>query len=258
MLRAAMALKSVDFIAPEFKKIHEVGARLPQECIAIQTHAFKSIQFHTTNRLNSYQRWLEEEADWTDSYLWHRNILQQLQFHNPADRRQWLLKAPGHLYSMEALDAVYPDAVFVQTHRDPLRIIPSIASHCVSLRQAFSEYMDVEEIGHFWAHSWHRAVMNGIDFRQQQPAGGPRFLDVFYQEFIRDPLREVERIYGFLGLELTEDKKSRIRSYLRAKPQHRHGRHRYALEDFGLRGSDIRDLYNDYTERFCIAPESGP
>ena len=46
-----------------------------------------------------------------------------------------------------------------------------------------------------------------------------------------------------------------MRSWLAANPQHKHGVHRYALEDFGIeRASLVRDLA-PYCERFGLSGE---
>ena len=60
------------------------------------------------------------------AYRWHRMFLQHLQSRHPATR--WVLKSPGHIWCLDALLAEYPNALLVQTHRDPLRIIASLAS----------------------------------------------------------------------------------------------------------------------------------
>ena len=44
------------------------------------------------------------------------------------DRRDWLLKDPAHLFSLEALFAAFPRARVVWTHREPKKVAPSICS----------------------------------------------------------------------------------------------------------------------------------
>ena len=41
-----------NWLAPEFQSVHPMGARLPQECIAITAYVFRSIVFHTTMNLS--------------------------------------------------------------------------------------------------------------------------------------------------------------------------------------------------------------
>jgi hypothetical protein len=142
-------------LAPEFKRIHPIAPDLPQECIAITAPVFMSIQFHTTHNVPSYEDWLES-TDQAPAYAFHRRFLQHLQAQRPGDR--WILKAPGHLFALDALLAEYPDAKIVQTHRDPLRVMASMASHATVLRRAFSNSADPHEIAADWSARWSAAL----------------------------------------------------------------------------------------------------
>ena len=60
------------------------------------------------------------------AYRYHRRVLKLLQWRCPPDR--WWLKTPAHMLSIDALDAVYPDARFVMTHRDVGKVLPSVCA----------------------------------------------------------------------------------------------------------------------------------
>src|SRR5690606_22249030 len=160
-------------LAPEFVRIHPIGADLPQECIAIQAQVFASIQFHTTHDVPSYEDWFERDGQEL-SYAFHYRFLQHLQAQRPGNR--WVLKAPGHLFGLGALLARYPDARIVQTHRDPLRVMASMASHATVLRRAFSDAADPRRIAADWAERWARALETSLDVRGGAPP--EQFLDV--------------------------------------------------------------------------------
>ncbi|MCU0789327.1 MAG: sulfotransferase [Verrucomicrobia bacterium] len=229
--KAQRMLDWVERIAPEFKHIHEVGALRPQECLPITSQAFRSIQFHTTNHLPTYQAWLNA-ADLTPAYEYHRRMLQQFQAFGP--RGTWVLKAPAHLFGIAEIFRVYPDARIVQTHRDPVRVIGSIASHCVSLRQAFSEQLDLDNIGSTWCWLWSLGLERTFKFRREHPELEERFLDVPYEDLTRDPVAAVERIHQRFELPVSQGAFDRVRAYLAEHPKGRHGTHRYQLEDYGL------------------------
>ena len=108
-----------DQIIPGFTDFHPLGARLAQECARITASEFRSMMFQTQYDVPGYERWLLHEADPAPLYRWHRIYLQHLQSEHAADR--WLIKSPAHLWHLAALMAEYPDAVVIQTHRDPLR-----------------------------------------------------------------------------------------------------------------------------------------
>ena len=105
---------------------------------------FTSALFHTLYRVPSYQDWFESDLQ-TPGFDLHYRTLQQLQFRRGT--RRWVLKGPAHLFSLGAVLRRYPDARLIQTHRDPLRAIPSIASLSTTVRRAFSRQADPGEIG---------------------------------------------------------------------------------------------------------------
>jgi hypothetical protein len=251
--RAERALRGVDRLAPDFRRIHAVGALLPQECIAITTHAFASIQFHTTQRVPAYEDWLESSR-LEGAYRYHRQFLQHLQRH--GGERRWVLKAPGHLFALDALLAVYPDACLVQTHRDPLKVVASIASHGVALRAAFSDAVDPRDVAHDWSARWAKALERTLRTRDALCAPG-RVLDLGYQEIVRDPIAAVRTLYAHAQLELGAAAEARMRAFLAANPQERHGAHRYTLEQFGLDREAEADRYATYCRRFGLEREDG-
>jgi len=235
-------------LAPEFMRIHPLAPDLPQECIAIHAQIFMGIQFHTTHDVRSYEDWFERGSQ-DLAYDFHRRLLQHLQAQRPGAR--WVLKAPGHLFSLAALLRRYPNARIVQTHRDPLRVMASMASHATVLRRAFSDSADPKRIAADWADRWARALDDFLMVRDRSPAA--QFLDVSYDSIERAPLETAERVYAFLGWPLTQDARAAMAAFLAANPKDKHGTHRYTLEEFGLeRAGEIR-RFRRYCERFEIA-----
>jgi hypothetical protein len=252
--RTARALRWVDRLAPDFKRIHPYDALLPQECIAITTHAFASIQFHTTQHVPAYQDWLERTRP-VEAYRCHRRFLQHLQRHDGG--RRWVLKAPGHLFALDALLAVYPDACIVQTHRDPLRVVASIASHALVLRSAFSDDVDANAVARDWSMRWAGALAHGLRVRDADARATGRWLDLHYAEVLRDPVAAVAKVYAHAGLELRPAARAAMETFLAANPQSRHGTHRYTLGQFGLDRDEERARFASYCARFGIAEEGG-
>ena len=58
---------------------------------------------------------------------------------NSHEAREKALKSGAHLWALPALLAEYPDAVLVQTHRDPLRVVASLSSLFASIRGTGSD-----------------------------------------------------------------------------------------------------------------------
>ena len=249
---AERKLQWLDWLAPDFKAIHPLGARLAIECIAILSHSFLSSRFHTTYRLPTYQAWLKTQ-DVRPAYAYHRRFLQHLQWRTPAER--WVLKAPAHFYALESLFAVYPDALVVQTHRDPRTVLASVASLTLTLQSAFAEPLDLEEIGQEVVQSWTEGLARAMRVRQTGAVPAERFVDVRYHELLADPIGTIRRVYTHFGLPLTAEAERRLRGHLAGNPQHKHGRHAYSLEAFGLDAASLDPYFRSYREFFAVDPE---
>jgi len=232
-------------LAPEFMRIHPIAPDLPQECIAIHAQAFMGIQFHTTHDVPSFQDWFERDSQ-DLAYDFHRRLLQHLQAHRPGSR--WVLKAPGHLFSLGALLRRYPNARIVQTHRNPLRVMGSMASHATVLRRAFSDRADPVRIAADWADRWGRALDDFLAVRDR--AKPEQFLDIGYESIERAPLETVERVYDFLGWPLTDSGRAAIAHFLAANPKDKHGVHRYTLEQYDLDRAELTRRFARYIDRF--------
>jgi hypothetical protein len=245
--RTANRLAWANRLAPEFQRIHAIAQDLPQECIAITANVFMSIQFHTTHDVPSYEQWLERDSQQL-AYAFHERFLQHMQARRPGKR--WMLKAPGHLFALQALLERYPDAKIIQTHRDPLRVMASMASHATVLRRAFSNAADPEKIAADWTQRWAHALDNFLSARDR--AQPEQFLDVAYEDIVRAPLATVERIYEYLGWTLSEEARAAMNAYLAANPKNKHGVHRYSLSQYGLDPATEKARFADYCERFDI------
>jgi len=241
--RARRQLRWFDRLAPGFQAVHEVGAELPQECIAITAYALLSLRFVVTYRLPNYLDYLAR-ADMREAYRYHRTFLQQLQFDRAPLR--WVLKAPGHLPCLDALAEVYPDAIVIQTHRDPATTLPSLASLRVAARSAFATDVDREEVGREVTGYWADALQQSMAVRQ---AGSVEIVDVDYNQLVGDPQTTLERVYQQTGLDWSERDAQRVRAYLARNPQGKHGRHEYRAEDFGLSEAHLSDVFHDYRKR---------
>jgi hypothetical protein len=246
--RTTSRLAWANRLAPDFKRIHPIAPDLPQECIAISAQVFMSIQFHTTHNVPSYENWLEHDSQ-DLGYAFHYRLLQHLQAKRPGSR--WVLKAPGHLFALDALLRRYPDAKVIQTHRDPLRVMASMASHATVLRRAFSDSADPEHIAADWADRWARALDGFLSVRDRSNAA--QFLDLSYEAIETSPIETVERVYAFLGWPLTETARATMSTFLAANPKNKHGVHRYSLSQYGLDRAVELARFRRYCERFDIA-----
>ena len=251
--KASARLAMANRIAPDFRRIHPVGFDRPEECVALMAPGFTSALFHTLYRVPSYQDRFES-ARQTPGFEMHFRVLQQLQYRRGT--RRWVLKGPAHLFSLEALLRRYPDARLIQTHRDPLRAIPSIASLNATLRRAFSSQVDPVEIGRDCARRWHGALERFLCRRDSLPPD--RVVDVAYAELSASPIATVERIYDHLGWPYPATARAAMQEYLTANPRNARGVHRYSLPAFGLDARQETQRFARYCERFDIKTKADP
>ncbi len=247
--RAERQLSWFGRLAPDFKIAHPLGARLPQECIAITSHTFASLRFHTTYNIPSYHTWCEPHF-MRLAYAYHRRFLQHLQCYCPGQR--WVLKSPAHLFGLEALFESYPDARIIQTHRDPTQVMASLASLSAMLYGAFSDHVDLAGIGVEVTRRWARGLEHAMWARDRMASVDKHFYDLHYNDLIRDPIAAVRRIYTYFGLTLTEEAEGRMRRFLTENPKDKYGKHRYSLTQFGLDPEEESRRFQSYRERFGV------
>ena len=250
--KAARQLQGVDQLIPGFRKMHRMGALLPQECCMLMNHDFMSMQWNCSNRVPTYQKWFDAQ-EMRPTYASHRRQLQHFQFRWPADR--WVLKSPQHLWSLDALLDVYPDARIVQTHRDPVKVAASLASLVALLRGMATDDIDPHEVGSDWAAQLGVGLERAMDVRSRPGVDDGRFFDVHFRTFMRDPIATVRAIYDRFGLSLGELAEERMRRYLVAHPQDAHGRHEYTLSGAGLDLERERSRFARYERDYRIEPE---
>jgi hypothetical protein len=253
IVTTARQLKWLDLLMPDFETVHLIDARLPQECIAITSHDFRSYTFESMYAVHSYRAW-HDRQDKRPEYEFHRRFLQHLQWRCPGQR--WVLKAPSHLLALEALLQVYPDAGILLTHRDPLKVLPSCASFTEVLRTAFSDRVDKASLAQEVRQRWEEGAGLAVKYRQTPGPLQQQLFDVRYAELLQNPLAMVRRIYAHFGLELTEAATTAMQRFLRANPKDKGGVHRYSLEEFGLNPEEERRRFQFYLDFFGIEPES--
>lgn len=244
----------VDSFIPGFAAFHELGARLAQEDVRIFTGDFKSMQHSLQFEVPTYNRWLLHEADMGEAYAYHRRFLQHLQSEHHG--RRWLLKSPAHLWCLPALMAEYPDAIVIQNHRDPLKVIASISALGASLREMTTDHFEVTRL----AQQYGDDIVVGLDRALQARKDGVfdsgRVIDIRYQDIRSDLVGAVGRIYDQIGIELTAEAESRMRSFLADHPGDQAGSlKRYTFADTGLDEHALRERVRDYQDYFDVESE---
>jgi hypothetical protein len=229
----------------EFAKIHYVDADTPEECVLLHSYAMHGVQLGFEIQLEPYRSWLLAQ-DLEPLYRFQKKLLQLLNWRNPG--RQWMLKAPAHMWGIDAIMQVFPDARFVWCHRDPIKVVPSINSMNEVVLGMYAgdwSHLDRHAMGRNVMEWYARSLEQGLASR----AGLPEelFVDCSQQEFVDSPLQLVEKVYAAFDLDLTADSRSVLHSHIEANPKGKHGRHDYRLEDYGLSREMIADRFEFYT-----------
>ncbi len=245
---------------PEFMGVHYIAADQVEECWQLLRQSMRSISFECLAHLPTYSAWLAGQ-DWTGAYRRHRRNLQLIGL--PADGQRWVLKNPSHLFALEELLAVYPDALVIQTHRAPRVAIASACSLAAHATEGWSRTFAGEVIGRDQLELWARGLEHFTAVRARYDQA--RFCDVRYEDFVADPIGTVESVYGYFGLPLSGAAADAMRAVQaegaadggaagQTGPQG-HGSapvHRYALADFGLTSEQVDERFGR-----LAAPEPG-
>jgi len=218
---------------PSFGAVHELGAGQVEECWQLLRQSMRSVSFSCLAHLPSYSAWLAEQ-DWVAPYRRHRQNLQLLGLWERG--RRWVLKNPSHLFALDALMTVYPDALVIVTHREPRVAVASMCSLAAQASAGWSEVFRGPVIGQDQLSLWASGLDRFTAARARYPAA--QFFDVAYDDLVTDPLGVVERVYAWSGLSLSGTAADAMRAL--SKPGSGSGSgHMYKLADFGLSPQDV-------------------
>jgi hypothetical protein len=239
-------------LAPELPSLHPLDAHAAQECIEITGHVFRSLRFDTTHYIPSFQQWLEDVGH-LEAYRFHKRFLQHLQHQKGAG--QWILKSPDHIFALEALCEVYPDARFVFVHRDPMKVLPSVARLTEILRQPFTRKIDRIQIGRQISSRWElgsKLLIEAADWLKSSPE---RIVHIRYKDLVRDPYAIVTDLYRHFGMTLSGQGEQGLKRSIAERPDGGYGRNSYRFEDYGLNPAAERKHHSAYMAHFRMQPE---
>jgi hypothetical protein len=246
--RVAKQLRAFERLAPEFRALHPLDATSPQECSEITAHVFRSLRFDSNYRIPSYRRWLDQ-AGHEPAYRFHRRFLQHLQRQSAAGR--WVVKCPDHLFALDAIRAVYPDARLVFVHRDPVKVLLSVAKLTEVIRRPFTRQLDPREIGRDESARWlvgtRQMIAVGDDAGLPEPVH-----HVQHTALVTDPVGTVAALYRHFGLALAPGVAAAVERYAGERPRGGYGPRDYRFADHGLDPAAERDRFRDYVRRFDI------
>jgi hypothetical protein len=201
---------------------------------------------HNTLPTPTYRTWWRG-ADMRPAYAFHRRVLQLLQSSRPPDR--WILKAPHYKFHMADIVAVYPDAQFVFTHRDPVKAMSSYFSFVMHhFPPGAVERYGRERIARDIYDHLLDGMRNALAARNR--LGEDRFVDVSQKQLGKDTMGTLRSIYERLGLPFAADFETRVQQWHQQNHAGAHGEHRHSPEDVGFAEATIRADFAFYSDRF--------
>ena len=229
VMRSRSILFSKNRFISKLDDMHAITATSPEECLLIKVFALRSILYFYMANTPSYLSYLED-SDKTVSYLWHRRFLKILQ--SQYKPKRWLLKDPSHLGNLEEILSIYPDASFIHIHRDPAETIPSICSLTAQVRKGFTDSTDLKELGERTLDFWENSKKKNE--AQKNNLNDDQYIDIYYEDFIKNPLKTVENIYKNFNFSFSKEIKELTESYIQENAKTSKEKHIYTLEEYGL------------------------
>ena len=229
----------------DFSKIHYVDADTPEECVLLHAYAFNGVQLGFEIMLEPYRSWLLAQ-DLVPLYRYQKRQMQMLNWRNPG--KQWMLKAPAHMWAVDAILDVFPDARFIWCHREPVAVTASINSMNRAVMGMYAgnhDHMDKNAIGHSVMEWYAMSLEKGLSERERHDPS--LFVDTSQSEFVAHPMGVVEKVYSAFGMELTQEARATMHAHIDNNPKGKHGKHEYDVAEYGLTREIIEERFAFYT-----------
>ncbi len=248
---AQRMLRAAYLIAPEQREVHYIDTNTYEECWPLFGNAFRVLNYDLQSGITAYGDWLLEQ-DMTTAYREYRQYLQLATWRNPADHL--VLKCPEHLWFIDALLEVFPDACIVWTHRDP---VPAIASYCSLISMQWRTLyggFDPRVLGRHIVHRFHQGTERALAARAR--AHPDRFFDVNFTDFVNDQAGTVRAICRHFDLPFREGMDAAIATWLDNDRADHRGAHKYSAARYGIDPAEVHARYAEYIATFQVATQA--
>ena len=238
-------------IVDMFKGVHHFDVNEPEEDLGLLRLVFSAWGATIWFNIPDFAHWLVSR-DMSESYAFHRRAIQNYthQRRNVGEEAQWLLKAPFHLFELEVLIATYPDALFIQTHREPAQFMGSWCSLVNRIRNLSCKPMPSEDLGAEQLKFMSRMLDRMAQFRTNHPELEDRWLDISFYDLVQAPMDMVAHIYDRFGWRLEEEPVAAMSAWreMQAAQRKTEKRHKYDLADFGLTREKVDASFSHYRD----------
>jgi hypothetical protein len=235
-------------LAPDLDAAHPIGAWEAQECALLHAYALHSATFHVMFNCQGYDRWLTEQ-DITWVYGEEKLLLQYMQSGGLRPAESWLLKTPPHMENIDKILAVFPDARFVTTYREPTEIVASSCKLAGTVFAMVEDNIDWHDHGRYMRWRTGRMLTRNVELRRQYANEPRRFIDFPMDRMVRDPISCVREIYQYFGIELTEETHRKMSRFIDERGMAKRKPNIYDAADYGLNIDELwpqSQFYRDF------------
>ena len=233
--------------------VHDFDVDEPEEDFPIFRMVFTAWVSVARFHIPDFGRWLAANGS-RNAYAFHRRIMQHFTWQRRQrqldSHGQWLFKMPFHLMELEALIETYPDALFIQTHREPTKFMGSWNSLVERVRSLTSEPQPRENIGAEQLAFMSGMMDRAVHFRETHQELEHRWVDVNYIDLVEDPFGVVRRIYQHFDWPLAQEAVDAMEKWQisQAEQRQKQTRHRYDLKDYGLTPDMVNVAFARYRD----------
>lgn len=225
-------------------------------------HIHEDLELQVPDIASYNWEWMARMPRWRDAYLDHdqtphyefgKRILKTLDWRHDTSRR-WLLKCPQHFEQLPVVMRVYPDALLVFTHRDPLASLQSIVTQLAYVIRTRERTIDPDWYLAYWVDRVER-LLRAYD-RDVRDIPAAQRIDILFDEFMADDLGTAERIHAAAGLAVDEELRDRLRTFMNRHERHQYGAIDHDLHrDFGADIDALREWFSFYTDNIGLRAE---
>ena len=234
-------LKFARTIIPKLRLMHHIRAQTPEECELIATMNVRSFVYMCMANVPEYVEYLKD-CSFDSVFLWHKRFLQILEMNGRP--KKWLLKDPSHIGHIPEILSAYPNAKFINIHRNPIESVASFCSLTKNIRSAFSKNVNPDQIGDlildFWQHSLNKGIL------EKQRLFPNQIADISYSNFIKSPLDAIKDAYQKLELDIDIRTENKINEYINNQKMIEKEQHIYSLNEFGLSKEKVEHHFKNY------------
>jgi hypothetical protein len=184
--------------------------------------------------------------DQTPHYEFEKTLLKILQWQRGGAGKRWIVKAPQHFEQLVPIMNVFPDAIVLFTHRDPVASLQSIVTGRIAGALRRERTRETERDLGYWIERYGHLL--DAYLRDSRLVPRTQQFDVLFHEFVGDDVATVERIYDTAGIGMTARARAELTSYMSGHERGAKGQYVFDLQgDFGLDPAAVRERYREYT-----------